>query len=165
MAEPSQGSPPRNAPSKDSAAPPERPRGEELPARAARVAQSAADATLEFVEEAAHSALDSFEKQRDLAASTLERLSNALGFVGADAGTENARVARVIGRTGNHVRRAAEYVSAATPGGLKRDLTHLTRTRTGVAVSGFFLAGVALGRFLHATQSKGPEPQQLDLVR
>jgi hypothetical protein len=138
------------------------PRGtplDELPALAAKYAQSAADTALERIEEATQRALHSFETQRDLAANTLERLSNALGFVGAEAGTENERMAHVFGRTGERVRHAAEYVSAATPSKLKHDVSQLTRNRTGTAVGGFFLAGLALGRFLHASQRSSRRPR------
>jgi len=98
-----------------------------------------------------------FDKQRDLTAATLERLSNALEFVGADAEGESARVARYLGRTGERMRSAAEYVSTATPGRLKDDVSHLTRERTGAALGGFFLAGIALGRFLRASEKHGGE--------
>ena len=138
-------------PRKSSSGAQREPTDEPLPMRAARVTQRRADQALEYIEALLARSHERFDEQRDLAAGTLERLSNALGFVEADA--ESERVARYLGRAGEQVRSAADYVSTATPRRLTEDVSRLARERTGVALGGFFLAGMALGRFLRASQN------------
>jgi len=116
-----------------------------------QLSQVAADEALERLGRTYQQALRSFERQRDLASNTLERLSHAFDFVSTDVPVEHERVAHYLGQTGDRMRRVAAYVASASPGSLRDDISDLARTRTGTAVGGFFLAGLALGRFLNSS--------------
>ena len=126
--------------------------GEWLTDHAAALGQEAADTVVQLLSDWRARAQVRFEEQRDLAADTLERLSRALDFVGAEGQRHDEGMAHRFESASDRVHRIASYVSSSSPGSLTQDTKLLVRSRPGPVVAGSFLAGLILGRFLRASQ-------------
>jgi len=123
-----------------------------LPERVEMFTQSAAEATLQRVQELRQRAELGFQHQRDRAADTLERLSRAVEFVGEEVEGHDERMARQLERTGERILDVAAYVSSTNPKSLQQDVTRLTRSRPAAMFFGSYVAGLMIGRFLRASQ-------------
>jgi ElaB/YqjD/DUF883 family membrane-anchored ribosome-binding protein len=153
MSEPSQGEPARDKRAHSSS---ETARAT-LPERATQLSQSAADAAVHRIQVVRGRAQSAYEHQRERAASTIERVSRAIEFVSDEVRPQDESAAEYLEQTSERMRQVATYVSSATPATLRKDATNFAREYPGLALGGSFLAGVVIGRFLHAsTPSVGP---------
>jgi len=127
-------------------------REQRIPERVGDLSQQAADVILERAAHVRERALVGFEQQRNRAADTLERLSHAFDFVGAEVQRQDESMACYLERTGKQMRDVAAYVASASPADLTGDLASLARSRPAAVVGGSFVMGAVIGRFLRATR-------------
>jgi ElaB/YqjD/DUF883 family membrane-anchored ribosome-binding protein len=124
-----------------------------LPERAAQVSQSAADAAVHRIQAVRERAQGSFEQQRERVASTIDRVSRAIEFVGDEVRSQDESAAEYLEQASARMRQVATYVSTASPGTLRKDVTSFAREHPSLALGGSFVVGIALGRFFHASTS------------
>jgi len=131
-----------------------------FPERAADFSQETANALLARTADLRQRALEGFERQRNRTADTLERLSRAFDFVGAEVQRQDEHTARSLESTGARMRELAGYIGAASPASLTGDLARLAANKPAAVCGGSFVAGALIGRFLRASQrtprARGP---------
>jgi hypothetical protein len=108
-------------------------------------------------------AVDTVNRQKHEVADRLESIVHALHAAQQSLrDDEQSQLASYVGDLTQQVERSTGYLRNNDFGGMMRDMERLARNNTGVFLGSTFVAGMAMGRFLRASEPEQPGGELAD---